>query len=363
MTKIQKYLARCVEEGVFPGASWVIGNAAGVLEQGSTGLLGKGLNPVGEHTLYDLASLTKIFTALALMKQLEEGLIRLEDSVDYFLPSYKNCPLGETTIFALMTHTAPFPKGTHLYLHVKTREELLEAIRSSGLRSDSPARVVYTCEAFILLGEIVSAVDAAGLDELIRRRVLTPLGMERTFFNPPASLMESIAPTEYCPLRGRLIRGEVHDENAGIMGGVSGNAGLFSSAAEMKRLAAAMLASLEEKNSLQTGSFLQRASAELMIRNHTPGRGENRGLGWMIAGPGSSAGDLLSPRSFGHTGFTGTSLWIDPERKLYALLLSNRIHPRRDNPGIFRTRHIFHNLAVLEYGNSRPDSITEHHHG
>ena len=357
MTKIQKYLESCVSEGVFPGASWSIGNTGGVLEKGSVGLLGAGLGPAREDSIYDIASLTKLFTALALMKQFEDGLLRLEDEVEYFLPFYKNFPLGTATIFALMTHTAPFTKGTHLYRYAKTREDLLEAIRSGPVRSDNPAIVIYTCEAFILLGEIISAIDGMGLDEVIRRRVLAPLGMEDTCFNPPASLMERIAPTEECPLRKRLIRGEVHDENAGIMGGVSGNAALFSSAPDMTRLAVAMLASLED------GAFLYKASAELMTRNHTPGRGENRGLGWMIAGPPSSAGDLLSPRSFGHTGFTGTSLWIDPERKLYALLLSNRIHPRRDNPAIFRTRHIFHNLAVLEYGESGSESLKERSNG
>jgi CubicO group peptidase (beta-lactamase class C family) len=160
-----------------------------------------------------------------------------------------------------------------------------------------------------------------------------------------------------------LVRGEVHDENAVVMGGVSGNAGLFSTGLDMSRLAVAMLASLEggggslrrrltaaKLASLEIGPLLKRASAELMTRNHTAGKGQNRGLGWMIAEPGSSAGDLMSPRSFGHTGFTGTSLWIDPERKLYALLLSNRIYPKRDNAGIFRVRPIFSNLAILEYG-------------
>jgi CubicO group peptidase (beta-lactamase class C family) len=344
MSNIQTYLESCAAEGVFPGASWAVGSSSGILEKGSAGCLGNGLGPVGEESLYDLASLTKIFTALALMKQLEEGLVRLEDRVDYFIPSYKDCPLGAATVFSLMTHTAPFPGGTHLYRHAHTREALLEAVRLSSPRSDSPGRVVYTCEAFILLGEIISAIDGIGLDEVIRRRVTAPLGMKDTCFLPGPELMRRIAPTEFCSLRGRIVRGEVHDENAMILGGVSGNAGLFSCACDMVRLGAAMLASLEN------GAFLHRASAELMIRNHTAGRGENRGLGWMIAGPESSAGDLLSLRSFGHTGFTGTSLWIDPERKLYALLLSNRIHPRRDNPGIFRTRHIFNNLAVLEYG-------------
>ncbi|MCL2318636.1 MAG: beta-lactamase family protein [Treponema sp.] len=353
MPKIQHYLERCVNEGVFPGASWVVGNLDGVQEKGSVGLLGEGLGPVKVDSIYDLASLTKIFVALALMKQLEDGLIRLEDEVKYFLPSYKTSSLGDVSLFALLTHTAPLPAGTHLYRHVHTREELLEAIRSYELRSGGETKVVYTCEAFILLGEIIAAVDAAGLDKVIRRRVLDPLGMQETCFLPSKELLPRIAPTEFCSIRGRVVRGEVHDENAMILGGVSGNAGLFSNALEMARLGEAMLVSLEDEasgNARDSGALLSKASAQLMCRNHTAGMGQNRGLGWMVAGPGSSAGDLLSPSSFGHTGFTGTSLWVDPERKLYALLLSNRIHPRRDNPAIFRTRHIFHNLAVIEYG-------------
>jgi len=343
MSKIQKHLESCVKQGVFPGASWVIGNHNAILEKGSVGFLGNGLGPVREDSIFDLASLTKIFVALALMKQFEDGLLMFEDEVEHFLPSYKNSPLVGTTLFSLMTHTAPIPEGTGLYHRVKTREELLEAIRTGPVRSNDPKKVLYTCEAFILLGEIASTIDSMSLDEVVRRRVLEPLGMKETCYNPPASLIERIAPTEDCPLRGRLIRGEVHDENAGIMGGVSGNAGIFSTAQDMARLASAMLASLDN------GAFLHKASAELMTRNHTLGMGENRGLGWMVATHGCSAGELLSPASFGHTGFTGTSLWIDPVRKLYAVLLTNRIHPNRNNTGIYRARCILHNLAVLEY--------------
>jgi CubicO group peptidase (beta-lactamase class C family) len=346
MSKVKNFVENCVREGVFPGASWVIGNPDGILEKGSAGILGADLGPAGEDSLYDLASLTKIFTALALMRQFEEGLVRFQDEVSYFLPSYRTSALGTVTLFALLTHTAPFPGGTRLYTFANTREKLLEAIRTSELRPDSPDKVLYTCEAFILLGEIISAVDGSGLDEVIRRRVLDTLEMKDTCFNPSASLLDRIAPTEKCSWRGRMIRGEVHDENAVVMGGVSGNAGLFSSACDMARLAAAMLASLEGRG------FLNRASAELMTRNHTAGKGENRGLGWMIASPASSSGELLSPASFGHTGFTGTSLWIDPNRRFYALLLSNRVHPSRENQLLFRARHIFHNLAVLEHEES-----------
>jgi CubicO group peptidase (beta-lactamase class C family) len=205
--------------------------------------------------------------------------------------------------------------------------------------------VLYTCEAFILLGEIAAAVDHRGLDQVIRTRVTAPLGMDETAYHPPLEKIDRIAPTEDCPWRGKVLRGQVHDENAAVLGGISGNAGLFSSVRDMARLAAAVLDSLGGR-----GNFLRRPTAVLMTANLTEGGGENRGLGWMLKGPDSAAGDLMTERSFGHTGFTGTSLWIDPDRDLYAVLLSNRIHPRRDNRGIFRVRHIFHNLAILRYG-------------
>jgi len=345
MAKINDYFLSCVANGIFPGASWAIGNSNGVLAKGSVGLLGSGLGPVEEDSVYDMASLTKIFVALAFMKQLEDGLVRLEDTVAYFLPAYKSSPFGEVNLFSLLTHTAPFPGDTHLYRHVKTREELLDSLRRYKFRTDNPDKVLYTCEAFILLGEIISAVDSSTLNEIVKRRVTEPLGMKDSGYLPGPELLPRIAPTEYCSMRERIVRGEVHDENAMIMGGVSGNAGVFSCVPDMARIGAAMLASLE------SGDFLHKASAELMTRNHTAGKGDNRALAWMIAGHGTSSGELLSHRSFGHTGFTGTSLWIDPERKIFALLLSNRIHPKRDNTGIFRARHIFHNLAVLEYGN------------
>ncbi|MDR1802010.1 MAG: beta-lactamase family protein [Treponema sp.] len=354
MSKIRKYLESCTSKAgvidgvspwVFPGASWATGNSKSVFEMGSVGLLGVDLAPVTENSLYDLASLTKLPTTLALMKQLEDGLICLADEVGYFLPSYKNSPYSAVTLFALLTHTAPLTNIASLYKRAHNKEEMLEVIRSSEPRPDSSGKVLYTCEAFILLGEIISVVDSSPLDEIIRRRVLEPLGMIDTCFNPPPSLLDRIAPTEECPWRNRLVRGEVHDENAVVMGGVSGNAGLFSSVVDMSRFAAAMLASLEG------GGFLKKASACLMTHNYTAGKGQNRGLGWMIADTGSSSGDFMSLQSFGHTGFTGTSLWIDPERKLYTLLLANRIYPNRNNvDDIYRTRCIFSNLAVLEYG-------------
>jgi CubicO group peptidase (beta-lactamase class C family) len=349
MQSIGAFINEAVAEGAFPGSVWLIGSREKILEQGAAGIMGKELGQVKQDTLYDLASLTKIIVTLALVRQFQEGLMGLEDTIDRFIPAYQNTPKGKITLFALLTHTSSIPARSNYYLKCARREELLEAIRLGTERNDSPGRVEYTCEGFIVLGEIIAAIDGASLDEAIRRRVLEPLGMNDTRFKPPVSLLDRIAPTEDCPWRGRLVRGEVHDENAALMGGVSGNAGLFSTAADIAKVGRAMLGV-----SMTDEPFLQKAVIKMMTTNYTAGKGDDRGLGWQLAssGPASglAAGDLMSSGSFGHTGFTGTSLWIDPMRGLYGVLLSNRIYPTRDNERIFRVRRIFHNLMILRYG-------------
>ena len=348
--KIKEFLETCVKEGVFPGAVWIIGTTDKTLEKGFTGVLGKGLEPAAQDSIYDLASLTKPFTALALLKQFEDGLLRLEDTVDYFLPNFKNIIVGKATVFSLMTHTSPVPGGISFWRYAKTRDDLIEAIRSGPARFASNERVEYCCGGYILLGEIISKIDAVSLDNVIQNRVLEPLGMKETCYKPGTDLVPRIAATSNCPLRKKISRGQVNDINAAVMGGISGNAGLFSTAGDLTHFAAAMLTSLEEN------AFLRKATAEMMIKNHTDGKGQNRGLGWVISGnwprhtTDNKFGDLMSPRSFCHTGWTGTGLWIDPERKFYSLLLTNYVHSNNDINSINRARHIFNNLAVSEYG-------------
>ncbi|MDR1635864.1 MAG: beta-lactamase family protein [Treponema sp.] len=350
MVSIESYISRCVSEGAFPGAAWAVGGKEKILEQGFRGVLGGNLGPVGPDTIYDIASLTKIFVTLGLMRQFEEGLFRLEDTLGFFLPYFSGNPKGDITIRELLTHTSALHDLPRLYRLAPNREELLEAISLSPLRRDSGTRVEYTCEGFILLGEIMAAIDGAPLDTIIRERVLWPLGMRDTCYRPPPSLLERIAPTEDSKSRG-LIRGEVHDGKAWAMGGVSGNAGLFSTAADLAKLASRVLAKGWEADGWgEGGAFLRPATIRMTVKNYSPGMGANRGLGWLLAGKGGPGGDLMTEGSFGHTGFTGTSIWIDPEQGLYGVLLSNRIHPDRNNGKIFRCRQIFHNLMILNYG-------------
>jgi CubicO group peptidase (beta-lactamase class C family) len=347
MVSIESYISRCTGEGVFPGAAWIVGGKEKILEQGFGGVLGGGLGPVGPDTLYDIASLTKIVVALSLMRQFEEGLLRLEDTLGFFLPRFSGKPKSDISVRELLTHTSVLHHLPALYRLARNREDLLEAISLSPDRTDRGTRVEYTCEGFILLGEITAAIDGAPLDRVIRGRVLEPLGMADTCYRPPPSLLERIAPTEKSESRG-LIRGEVHDGKAWVMGGVSGNAGLFSTAADLAKLASRLLSGGWGEGD---GTFLRPAVIRMMTANYSRGMGANRGLGWLLGGKGSPGGDLMSPGSFGHTGFTGTSIWIDPEQGLYGVLLSNRIHPDRNNEKILRCRQIFHNLIVLNYGN------------
>lgn len=346
MRTIEQFMRNCVAEGAFPGATWQIGGAEGVLDAGAVGSLGEGLGAVQANTLYDLASLTKIIVTCAFMRQLQDGLVRLHDPIGRFLPAYRDHPKGEITLMELLTHTSVIPGQLQLYRHAHSRADLLEAIRWQVPRADSPERVAYTSKGYIVLGEVVAAVDGTTLDQAVHNRVLAPLQMNDTCFRPPKEYFNRIAPTEDCPWRGHVVRGEVHDENAVVMGGICGHAGLFSTAADVSRIAEAMLGAQDGKT---RKPFFHPAILSAMTRNYTQGKGENRGLGFLLNGWNAPAGDLMSPSSFGHTGFTGTSIWVDPEKELYAVLLSNRIHPRRDNQEIFRVRQIFHNLAVLQY--------------
>lgn len=345
MRSIREYLTSCVEEEAFPGAVWMVTKDGDALDRGAVGALGQGLGPVQEDTLYDLASLTKIMVTYALMRQLEEGLVRLEDTLDVFLPRLKGHEKGGITLFEVLTHTSVLSGPGPLRPQAESKEVLLEALLRQAPRTDSPT-AQYTCEGYILLGEALQVIDGEGLDQVLRRRVLEPLGMSHTGYNPGPELQDRIAPTEFCPWRGRVVRGQVHDEKAVLMGGVSGNAGLFGTAADVMQ---AMAVALTGRTSSED-RFLHRATLDAMTGNYTAGSTEHRGLGFMLAGPGAPAGDLMSSKSFGHTGFTGTCMWADPVSRLCAVLLTNRIHPTRENEGIYRARHIFHNLVVLHYG-------------
>lgn len=346
MDTIQKHLETCIAKEVFPGATYVYGTSKQVLGHGALGKLAPQRGPVNENTLYDLASVTKPLVTMAFMKMFEEGLVCLDDTIADYLPEYKGYELGKSSLYQLLTHTSKISGSVQLYRSCQTKEAFLDAIRHLPPRDNVHTPVMYSSQGMIVLGEIMAAIEQKPLDQILKERLLTPLQMQHTMYNPSAELIENIASTEECPWRGgQMVTGQVHDENAVVLGGVCAHAGLFSTAADLAKVCQAMLTGLDAEGK----RYYYPATIQLMTKNHTAGTNLARGLGWQCKDKTESpAGDLMSETSYGHTGFTGTSIWIDPERDLYAVLLTNAVCPKRGRGGMARARHIFHNLVVLE---------------
>lgn len=347
MSKIQEFLLNCRQQKAFSGAAYVIGSASSVCEQGTIGTLRwEGGRPVESDSLWDLASLTKPLVAVALMKLFESGEFFLNDTIPHFLPEYKDSDKRDITLFQLLTHSSGIPGQQPLYHVAATPEEMMTAVLHLPLRFAPGTDVEYTSQGFMIVGRILEKIAGLPLDAAVKELLLAPLNMNNTGFLPPKSVWDHVAATEFCPWRNRMICGEVHDENACVLGGVAGHAGLFSTAGDMASFCRMLL----QEGACGEKQYLNPATVRLMVKNHTPAMRLARGLGWQAKDPaGSPAGDLFSSASYGHTGFTGTSIWIDPEADLFAVLLTNRVHPSRSNDSILRIRPVFHNLAYLNF--------------
>lgn len=358
---------RFVEEGRIPGAVAQIGTAAGALRPRAFGFrqIVPACEPASPDTIFDCASLTKaVVTATLALLALEEGLFRLDDAAGLFVPEFlEGGPAEdrevkqEITIRQLLTHTSGLPAWAPLFESAGNEhdgaagpsahpaERIVRRLCRQPLAYRPGTAVVYSCLGFILLGEILRRFYGAPLDALARERIFRPLGMQDAQYCPPPAIASRIAATEL--VGGAPLVGVVHDENARAMGGVSGNAGLFATAMDLSRFAWMMLG----RGRFGSSRFLSPAAVAEATRDHTGHLGVSRGLGWAVKGrtAGGSAGDLFSPESFGHTGFTGTSLWIDPARGLFAVLLTNRVHPSRDNDAHWRLRPLFHNAVAASW--------------
>ncbi len=347
MSRISDLLMGAREERAFSGAAYVIGRHDVLLEQGSLGTLSWGGDDVGDDTLWDLASLTKTISAVGAMVLLEDGALRLEDPIDLFLQDWATTDKAHLTIRQLLTHTSGIPGQQPLYWGVSNNEEMLETVRRLPLRFGPGSDVEYTSQGFMVLGRILELISGQRLDALLRETVFEPIGMDSTLFTPPPELQRRAAATEDCPWRHRVVQGEVHDENAVVMGGIAAHAGIFSTATDMALLCQMMLSGGRG----QRRRVLSPESVECMTRLYTRQLRLARCLGWQGKDrAGSPGGDLFTDRSYGHTGFTGTSVWIDPSLDLFAVLLTNRVHPSRQNETVVRLRPRFHNVAVSTWG-------------
>ena len=341
---VDKLIQKLVEVGCFPGAVLLAARRGQVVHFKAFGYaqLYPERRPTAPDTVFDLASLTKVVaTTPVILRLAEMGELSLDDPVSLYFPAFSEGSKKRVTISHLLTHTSGLPAYAPLYSLLGHREDVYGYIAGLDLEYEPGTKVVYSDLGFILLGRIAELVADKPLDELARELVFEPLGMRETAYNPPLELRERAAATEYCRLRGRILRGEVHDENAWFMGGVAGHAGLFSTARDLALYAQMWL----NKGSL-TARVLSPATVELATRNHTQGLNECRGLGWALNCRPCSCGDFMSPRAYGHTGFTGTSLWIDPAYELSVTLLTNRVHPTRENQCLLRARRLIHNAVM-----------------
>lgn len=241
-----------------------------------------------------------------------------------------------------MTHTSGIAAHFHLTDWTDDPAKAVDVILAQPLVARPGEATIYSCMGYILLGKILEQVGGQHLDRLARDWVFDPLGMTRTTYRPEGD----IAPTEWDSINGRLICGTVHDENARFLKGISANAGVFSDLDDMIRFAVMLACGGSQADG---SAFLSPAMYRLATTNQTPGKSEHRGLGFQLAGDGSFMGDLFPAGSFGHTGFTGTSLAVDPSSGLYVVLLTNRVNPTRDNLAIIRFRKIFHNAIIAAF--------------
>lgn len=340
--KIRAFLQREIDSKHIPGAVVHVSYQGEIICREAIGnrAVYPTISPMQIETVFDLASLTKVIATLpAILKLIDRGDIRLDDPVHLFLPAFLMNGKEKVTIRHLLTHTAGFPAHRQFYRENLTRNEILHRALTEPLEYEPGSKVVYSDLSFITLYQLIEIITDEPFDVFINKEIFTPLEMGETTFNPTNNV-ESFAVTEYSEQLGDYKRGIVHDENAYAMNGISGHAGLFSTIGDMSNFARMI-----ENNGIYKGHrVLSESVLKLARQNHTPFGEEYRGLGWMLKSPKlSSCGDLFSSSAYGHTGFTGTSIWFDPEAKLHVILLTNRVHYGRE-PHIIRLRARLHNL-------------------
>ena len=377
---ISSFLQSEIARGSIPGGQYLVAEELRIIAEDALGLavVEPERIPATLDTIYDLASLTKpLVTALLVVSLAERGVLDLNAPLASYLSEFNDKEKREITLTQLLTHTSGLPNWRPLYLEAQNRADVPAAIARILLEPQppqAPTDVIYSDLNYVLLGFVLERVTGDRLDRLAKREIFDPLGLKRTMFNPPDELLREIAATERGqefelanaiadsksrswgeagtlapPYRRRagvsearwrkdVIWGEVHDGNANFMEGVAGNAGLFSTAREAFRMANQFLPGSE---------LLKPESLGLFTGNLTPGCVTSRSIAWILAEtPDCSAGPALPPTAFGHNGFTGTSIWIDPRKRRVFILLTNRVHPRVDAIDMREIRRRFNALAV-----------------
>lgn len=358
---LDEIISKGINNKAFPGAQLLIGNDNDILYLKSYGSFTYDdfSSPVTDESIFDLASLTKVVaTTSAIMKLYEGKKINLNDKVSLYVPEFANNGKEEITILNLLLHNSGLTAFVPFYKTYSNREDVLNAIYSIGLEYPVNSKFLYSDLNAIMLGLIVERISGMNLDEFCKENIFIPLDMHSTMFTPDEKYKERIVPTENDNYwRMRQIQGEVHDETTSILGGISGNAGLFSDAVDLYKFMRAMLNDGKYYNPYTRGlseeKLFDSSTISLFTKKYEDVSYENsRALGWdtkPLTGMSKfriPCGELISENCFGHTGFTGTSIWCDKDRKLIVILLTNRVYPSRENYGIRDIRPEIHNTAI-----------------
>jgi len=350
MDRVDKLMRQAVADKVFPGAVLLISRSNSILYSRAYGAADEsGRHPVRADTIFDLASLTKpLATTLAVMKLVTEGVLDINDTVSSVLPSFQDTGKGEITIRNLLCHNSGLPDYHPFYLALirfplAQRTALLrDRLLNIPVNGPPGVETVYSDLGFMILRWVIESLTGEPLDLLLAEEVYRPLGISDLFYierKTPFPLRQYAA-TEDCPWRERVLRGEVHDENAWVVGGVEGHAGLFGTAKAVNRLLWSMLTVYYSGRS---ASFLHQ---DLVQRFFSRQPDSPRALGFDTPSEtGSSSGGHFSPNSIGHLGFTGTSFWVDLDHALSVVLLTNRVHPSRDDIRIRSFRPVLHDAV------------------
>src|ERR1700704_1785667 len=331
---LNKIVKTALEEAVAPGVAIAVGRNGHIAYMKGCGYIDwnkPGSPAVDTNTLYDLASLTKVIATTTVAMILEEGgQLDLNRTVSSYLPEFNSPEKAQITVKQILTHSGGLEAGANIFATARGREQYLYQINARPLEYTPGTNMIYSDWDMIILQLVMERITGKPLDVLAAEKIFKPLGMTDTQFQPSISLRPRIAPTQVDDARGGLLWGPVHDENAWAMGGVAGHAGLFSTAKDLALFSMMILNGGEGANGIRIVK-----PATIARWTSRQGKESSRTLGWDSPEGGSSAGQFFSPWSFGHTGFSGTSIWIDPEKDLFVVVLTNRVNPTRNN-----TRHV-----------------------
>lgn len=345
-SKVDSLINKGLADSAYPGAVLYVGYKGSIIYKNAFGhfTYDKNAAPMKLDAMFDMASVTKVMaTTTAAMLLCDEGKLQLDKKVCEYLPEFGNNGKENVTIRNLLLHNSGLPPFKPFYQTLKTREEERAALMNMKPDYATGTQTVYSCLGMITLQQVIEKITGESMDKFLTRKVYKPIGMLRTMYNPAEAYIKDCVPTEKDDYwRMTVLQGKVHDEAAYLLGGVSGNAGLFSTGKDIS----IFLQMLLQKGSYNNHRYIKPETVEMWTKVQNPAN-STRGLGWDTKSPeGSSAGHLFSADSYGHTGFTGTSVWVDPERELFAVLLTNRVHPTRNNNKLSRVRSYVHDAIV-----------------